>query len=297
MSKLTIESKDKKIREIAGCILGKKPSVIYQVCEKYGSDDEDIRYYDVYEIHTESGDYVLKKAGKYELFNYENYLKYMNFSVPTFFGGTKHGNDTWIILEKVDGEDLRDVTDEDVMAVADILAEIQNCYWRSTSEEIKSSDRIRYDAYIERIRKRYTFLTEDNSVKKAYKEFLDRQLECPVTLSNGDLMQFNVMRSGGKRYIIDWGFGGIMPYSLDIARFIAHATPDRATFPFCMSDEQKKLFIDTVYEKLRSKPEYDRYLRDIHLAVLNEYVEFVEADEDDDGWYYKHAYELTAELF
>ena len=91
MSKLTIESKDKKIREIAGCILGKKPSVIYQVCEKYGSDDEDIRYYDVYEIHTESGDYVLKKAGKYELFNYENYLKYMNFSVPTFFGGTKLG--------------------------------------------------------------------------------------------------------------------------------------------------------------------------------------------------------------
>lgn len=33
-----------------------------------------------------------------------------------------------------------------------------------------------------------------------------------------------------------------MPYSLDIARFIAHGTEDRATFPFYMTDGQKKLF-------------------------------------------------------
>ncbi len=87
-----------------------------------------------------------------------------------------------------------------------------------------------------------------------------------------------------------------MPYSLDIARFIAHATEDRATFPFYMNNERKKLFVDGVYERLHEKPDYEQYIRDIKLAVLNEYVEFVEADEDEDHWYYEHAKELAEEL-
>lgn len=296
MSSFTVESKDEEIYKIAGSILEEVPDRIDQICERYGSGDEDVRYYDVYHIHTTSGDYMLKKAGKYELFNYENYLKDMGFSVPMYLGGTKHGEDTWIIIERVEGEDLRNMTDDDCIAVSGIITQIQNYYWMDTPKDLKDSDRIRYDAYVERIRKRYAFLKEDNVIKRAYKEFLDRQLDCPVTLSNGDLMQFNVMRSGDRRYIIDWGFGGIMPYSLDIARFIAHATPDRATFPFCMNDEQKSLFIDSMYEKMQHKPEYNRYLRDIKLAILNEYVEFVEADEDEDGWYYEHAFELAKEL-
>ena len=37
--------------------------------------------------------------------------------------------------------------------------------------------------------------------------------------------------------IIDWGFAGVMPYSLDIAKLIAHATEDKATFPFYMNDD------------------------------------------------------------
>ena len=45
----------------------------------------------------------------------------------------------------------------------------------------------------------------------------------------------------------------------------------------------------TVYENLVEKLDYEQYLYDIKLAVLNEYVEFIEADEDDDRWYYNHA--------
>ena len=73
-----------------------------------------------------------------------------------------------------------------------------------------------------------------------------------------------------------------MPYSLDLARFIAHATEDRSTFPFSMNDSQKRLFLNEVYENLTEKPDHKQYLSDIKLAVLNEYVEFIEADEDDD---------------
>ena len=87
-----------------------------------------------------------------------------------------------------------------------------------------------------------------------------------------------------------------MPYSLDIARFIAHGTEDRATFPFYMNMEQKRLFVQRVYEQLIQKPEYEQYLLDIKLAVLNEYVECVEADEDEEKWYYEHAKTLAEEI-
>ena len=63
-----------------------------------------------------------------------------------------------------------------------------------------------------------------------------------------------------------------------------------------MTDEQKGLFINRVYEKLIKKPEYNRYLQDIKLAVLNEYIEFVEAEEDENKWYYNHAMKLADEI-
>ncbi len=53
----------------------------------------------------------------------------------------------------------------------------------------------------------------------------------------GIFLQFNAVRHNNKVVIMDWGFGGIMPYSLDIARFIAHAIEDKATFPFYMNDD------------------------------------------------------------
>ena len=133
-------------------------------------------------------------------------------------------------------------------------------------------------------------------VGDAYRLFLERQKSCPLTLSNGDFLQFNTINHDGRVYVIDWGFGGIMPYSLDIARFIAHGTEGRVPFPFYMTEVQKDLFVQQVYERLKCKPEYGQYLFDIKLAVLNEYVEFLEAGEDEDGWYLTHAKTLAQEI-
>lgn len=44
------------------------------------------------------------------------------------------------------------------------------------------------------------------------------------------------------------------------------------------------------------KPEYSQYVQDIKLAVLNEYIEFVEADEDENKWYYNHTIQLADEI-
>jgi hypothetical protein len=63
-----------------------------------------------------------------------------------------------------------------------------------------------------------------------------------------------------------------------------------------MNEEQKRIFVDAVYDGLIRKPEKKQYLMDIRLAVLNEYIEFIEADEDDDGSYYELAIKLSEDI-
>ena len=44
-----------------------------------------------------------------------------------------------------------------------------------------------------------------------------------------------------------------------------------------------------MYEALKTKISREQFNLDVKLATLNEYIEFVEAEEDEDGWYLEHA--------
>ena len=281
---------DRHIYNICAKLLKEPIKAMYQICERYGELEEDVRFYEVYLLKAQSGTKILKKTSEREIINYSKYLTGKDFAVPIFYGSfkDKDKDEDWILLEYIEGQDLRDMKDEYAIAAADSLAEIQNAFWNCQDTE-------RFYAYLERMEKRYRFVKEDKRLGRAYQIFMERQKSCPRTLSNGDFLQFNAVVKEDKVAIIDWGFGGIMPYSLDIARFIAHATEDRATFPFYMNRYQKDLFINRVYKGLWQKPEYEQYVRDIKLALLNEYVEFMEAGEDENNWYQNQAEELARE--
>lgn len=290
LGRFEINEVSSKVMDIVNSNVGAdNRRTVTRICERYGQKKEDIRKYDVYKIKTDEEERILKKTSEREVKNYEMYLHGKNFNVPQYYGSYNDGKDIWIVIENIEGNDLRDMTGDLVNEAAESISEIQNAFWNYPEEE-------RYQAYLDRIERRFSFIKGYHIIGEAYDLFLKRQKTCPRTMSNGDLLQFNIVDHKGKVVIIDWGFGGIMPYSLDIARFIAHATEDRATFPFYMNEDQKKSFIDGVYERLIEKPDYQQYIRDIKLALLNEYVEFIEADEDEDNWYLKHAEELSKEL-
>ena len=297
LGRFYVEMNDNRILHILSGITGDEIKSLRQVCERYGFEEAEVRRYDVYEVECTSGKKVLKKTGAREAFNYEAYLVGRGFSVPEYYGKYIEGDVVWILVEAVQGNELRNMTDNLAIACADCLAKIQNEYWMQGEcafRQRKTDDR--FEAYWERVLKRAASIEENEELKKVYQLFLDRQLVCPRTLAHGDFLQFNVMHNGEKITIVDWGFGGIMPYSLDIARFIAHATETASTFPFYMTDEQKRLFIDRVYKMLSNKPDYEQYLVDIRLAVFNEYIEFIEAEEDEDQWYFHHALLLAEDI-
>ena len=267
---------------------------IQQFCEKYGDDPEDIRHYDVYLVSAAGKKCVLKKTDERGIYNYTQYLAGKPFSVPKLIDTYEVKWEHWLLTEYVQGEDIRRASDELIDSCAESLAAIQNYYWESTSSEFRKDDR--FEVYRKRILRRATYFEKNEVLKRAYALFMERQETCPKTLSHGDFALFNIIDCHGKPVIIDWDFGGCMPYSLDIARFVAHADENGGPFGMYMTERQKKRFIDGVYRQLISKPAWEQYLRDIKLAVLNEYLEFLEADEDEDGWYYQHALPLAEEL-
>jgi len=264
---------------------------IDQFCERYGEAPDEVRHYDVYLIQTKTKGYILKKTDEAEREIYQKYLKDKQLPVPAYYGDLQTDQGTWILLEQIAGHDVREVTDQIAAAAADSLSKIANAYWQQT--DIPDS---RFDRYWERINRRALAIKDDARLSQAYQLFIDRQKSCPRTLSNGDFLQWNALWTGREVKIIDWGFGGMMPYSLDIARFIAHGTEDQRLFPFYMTQAQKKIFVDCMYEKLIHKPERKQYILDIKLAVLNEYIEFIEADEDDNHDYYQLAISLAEDL-
>ena len=278
------------IQEILSHFLNESIQSVHQICEQYGPAEEDVRRYDVYYITTPTCRRILKRAGEREILNYETFLAERQLPVPFYYGKWVDENSViWIMLEAVPGEDLRNITDSLALSAADSLAQIQNAFWQNVDDD-------RFDVYWNRILRRASFVQDDPLLGKAYQLFLNRQQTCPRTLSNGDFIPFNALQSPHGVIITDWGFGGGMPYSLDIARFTAHASETEGPFPFHMTDSQKKLFVDRVYDQLINPPDYKQYLKDIQLAVLNEYIEFMEADEDETGWYRDRAFRLATEI-
>lgn len=260
---------------------------LLRICERFGPKEEDVRRYDVYRVRTEQGDYILKKADEREQGNYARYLD--GLPAPCCYGSCQEDGAQWLLLEWVEGPDLRDMTEELAAAAAASLAAVQNAWWGC-------GDTDRFAAYRERIWRRGRYVESDPLLGPAYRLFLERQDSCPRTLSNGDFLPWNALAAGDGVCIIDWGFGGVMPYALDIARFIAHANEERATFPFYMTEGHKRRFVEDVYRALVHKPDPAQYRRDIQLALLNEYVEFMEAQEDESGWYRRQAEALAAEI-
>lgn len=270
--------------------------------------DSDINYerkYNVYKISVNGENYVLKKSDEEEISVYSKLLEKKSLPVPKYYGFTTWQETKWILIEFVKGTDLRNFTEEMAHASAKSIATIMNTYWQATESEFESQRKDhRFERYWKRINKRAECLKNETEIKEAYDKFLERQKNCPRTLSNGDFLQFNALIHEGNVVLIDWGFAGIMPYSLDIARLITHGSEDKHGFPFYMNDELRKIFIDEVYDRLLIKPDRKQYLQDIKLSQLNEYIEFIEEELSDSTLerdeffddYYTKAQKLAKEI-
>ncbi|MGL4737041.1 MAG: phosphotransferase [Cellulosilyticaceae bacterium] len=230
--------------------------------------------YAVYHVVCTHTSYVLKKTNQEEVSIYTKYLHTSSFKVPKFYAALQDGQDFWVLTSFIPGCNGKLFTKEIASRLAKNLTAILNAHW--TEQGIAAApDPTRFTRYWERITLRRKCLEQYPNLAQAYDRFLERQQTCPLSLCNGDLMQVNMICNEQDVYLIDWAFGGFLPYALEIARVIAHGTDDGA--PFYMTDALRAYFMQCVYKQLEhTQLSFEAFQYDVQLACLNEHIEFLE---------------------
>lgn len=267
------------LSETVRSILGPGEFSADRFCDDFA--DEHKRY-EVFRIVHPRGTFVLKRFNKPERFAAEKAILERfspDLPVPRVLGFSADS----VLMEYIAGDDLKEMTDESVSAAAATLAEIMNAF------PLGDYDRAVADKEIAYREKRLDTLKNEPLLYAAYSRLLDRVREMPLALANGDLVPINCIYDGSRVRIIDWEYGGFMPYALDIGRFLAHSG-EHAVYPYRMSDAQKTLFCDRIYEALHEKPDRSVFDRDVRLAVFDEWIMIV-------SWYLKNPDEPKDETF
>ncbi len=250
------------LAETIRSILGPGDFSAYRFCDDVAGEH---KVYEVYRIDHPSGTFVLKRFDNPRRFEAEKAI-YERFTddlpVPRAIGFAENA----MVTAFVPGDDLREMTDESVCRAADSLAEIINAFPLGYGY-----DRTVTESEIAYREKRLECLKSEPLLLAAYTQFLERLRKMPLTLANGDLLPINCLDDGKRVYIIDWEYGGFMPYALDLGRFTSHSG-EGPVFPYRMTETQKRLFIDRIYESLHEKPEKAVFERDVKLAVFDELI-------------------------
>lgn len=234
--------------------------------------EEDGEEYSVWKITADSCIYVLKKAKEYETEVYSGFFNYAISGVPRLMGACSEDGEEYILIEYIDGNDMRKCDRTSLIKVLDTLIGIQQKYWEQRE---KAAVGYNFEKSLESRINRGKYLG-DAELERAYAEFLLEYQALPRTLCHDDLLPFNVIINEKGAFIIDWEYAGILPYPASFVRLIAHGEEDENAF-FHMKDEDRLFAIDYYYENLiRAKGiSYADYRRSIDLFLLYEYCEWI----------------------
>ena len=230
--------------------------------------EEDGTAYQVWKLRTDGGDMVLKKTTPMERQVYETFLADGSFAPKVFAFGT-YENETYMLMEFISGQTMSRCTRSRLIRTLDALIDSQKAWWGNESHADAGYG---FDAvWVSRV-KRLAYLGD---LAEGYQAYLDAFSAVPRTLCNDDLLPFNILADEDRAVILDWEYGGILPYPTALARFLAFGEEDGELFR--MSEEDRQFALDYYYDRLIrekgiSRAEFDRTM---DLFFLKEYAEWV----------------------
>lgn len=230
--------------------------------------EEDGRSYQVWKLQTDKGPMVLKKTTAQERAVYEAFFR-EGGPVPRVFAFGKFGGENWMLMEFVTGQSMSRCTRKRLERTLEALCESQSRWWGDTAH-----DHVGY-GFRESWPNRLKRLPYMGDLENAYQAYLDEFARVPRTLCNDDLLPFNVLADEEKAVILDWEYGGILPYPCALARLLAFGEEGDELFQ--MTAEDRAFALDYYYESLIrprgvSREEFDRTM---DLFFLKEYSEWV----------------------
>ncbi len=261
--------------------------------------EEDGREYAVWLIDAGGEKYVLKRAKGYELETYRCFLRDKKPYAPAFFGSCRFDGEAFFLIEYCPGEDLRRCERKKLKKALDALIEMQDEFWQR--EELYGSA-LTLEKSLEGIENRGRYL-RSALLEKAYADFIRIYQKTPRTLCHDDLLPFNLLIED-RAVLIDWEYGGILPYPSSFARLIAHGREEENAF-FHMTHGDRDYAVQYYYDRLIGKHgiSFEAYRNTLDRFLFYEYCEWVmlgnryDARSDERyGYYLKLAEEMAAKI-
>lgn len=256
---------EQKLQEIlAGLGIREMPAAV-----KPFHGEEDGAEYTVWRVDLQTGPKVLKKTTRQERSVYETFLMGLA-AVPRCYGFYETGDDVYMLMEFVPGQTLSRCTREKLTLALDALIELQNAWWQ---DEAHAEAGLSFDRCYE---SRQKWLPHMADLTEAFEAYLEAFRTVPRTLCNDDMLPFNVLTDQNRAVILDWEYGGILPYPCALARLIAYGE-DREDALFYMTQEDKEFALRYYYDRfIRQKGiGWEAYLHAMQLFLLKEYAEWV----------------------
>ena len=261
--------------------------------------EEDGGAYAVWRIDAGSGSYVLKRAKAFELETYRCFFRDKKPYAPAFYGSCAFGGAAYFLMEYCPGEDLRRCEREKLRKALDALIEMQEEFWQR--EELYGSA-LTLEQSLAGVENRGRYLGSKR-LEEVYAAFVRIYQTTPRTLCHDDLLPLNLL-IGERAVLIDWEYGGLLPYPTSFARLIAHGREEEGAF-FYMTREDRSFAVQYYYDGLIKKHgiPYAEYRRTLDYFLFYEYCEWVmlgnrydNRSDERYGYYLKLAEELAAKL-
>lgn len=261
--------------------------------------DEDGSEYAAWHVKTAERECVLKRAKAYELEAYRCFFAEKKAYAPEFFGAVCCDGEDYLIMEYCHGETLRRCERTRLIKALDALIAMQDEFWER--EELYG-EAVTVANSLDGVARRGTYLGSEK-LERVYAEFIKVYKSAPRTLCHGDLLPFNLL-VGERAVLIDWEYGGMLPYPASLARLIAHCREDEGAF-FYMTEADRAFAIEYYYEHLIKKRgiPLKEYRRTLDYFLFYEYCEWIMLGNrydmrDDDRYIYsmKKAEELAEKL-
>ena len=254
-----------QIREILNTL---SPGLVLVSAEPFRAE-EDGTAYSVWKLETDRGMLVLKKTTPQERAVYEAFFS-QDGPAPRVYAFGEVDGETYMLMELVPGESMSNCTRERLILTLDALIESQKRWW---GEEACADVGYGFRACWPNRCKRLEYMGD---LAPGYQAYLDVFESLPRTLCNDDLLPFNVLADENRAVLLDWEYGGILPWPCAIARLLAFGE-DREDAMFRMSGEDRDFAHTYYYDHLLREQGYGRaeYDRIMDLFFLKEYTEWV----------------------
>lgn len=251
--------------------------------------EEDGEPYRVWKLDCGGAVYLLKEAKEYEAEVYRAILPKVGGSVPALYQTADIDGKTYLLMEFVEGSDLRRCSRRGLTLALDALIYMQKATW---NDGALSGCAYTFEKSLKDREHRGKYLN-DAGLEAAYAVFLDEYASVPRALCHDDLLPFNVLVSEDRAVLIDWEFAGILPYPASFARLIAHGEEDENAF-FYMTQADREFAIQYYYDNLLKEMGIasEEWRRTLELFLLYEYCEWVflgnKYGEVNEGYYRKY---------